>query len=230
MRPSSIKRRVALAGSVGVTALIATLGLGASVASAVPADPPGGATPTAPSFNNGIVNAIRGTGSDTTIFMMQKISDLYTQAGLYGCTLNSSTGQALYNSSLSTSTSNLWYYCRSSQNTTTTDTADNWSRTEVSQGVDDVGSSAGQKQLCGSGVLTSPLPVDFARSSKPQGGYCSDLKQAGYAKDSVPGFDYQINPATIGTVGSSSPYATVNGGSIGPVTLGWLPGDPTSGP
>ena len=231
MRPSNFKRRAVLAGTVGATALIATMGLGSAVASATPVDPPGGATPVAPSFNNGIVNAIRGSGSDTTIFMMQKISDLYTQAGLYGCQLNDATGETMYNTGISTTNanSNLWYYCKSGANISTTDTADNWSRTEVAQGVDDVGSTAGQKQLCGPGTLTSPLTVDFARSSKPAGTYCSDLKETGYAKDSVPAFDYQINPSTVGTV-TSGVFATVNGGVIGPVAKGWLPGDPTAGP
>ena len=51
-----------------------------------------------PHFYNGNVEGIRDTGSDTTFFMMQKIGDLYTSAGLYGCTLNSATGQTLYNS------------------------------------------------------------------------------------------------------------------------------------
>ncbi len=231
MRPSNFKRRAAFAGTVGVTALIATLGLGASVASATPADPPGGVTPTAPSFNNGIVNTIRGSGSDTTIFMMQKISDLYTQAGLYGCQLNDATGETMYNSGITTAqaNSNLWYYCKSGANISTSDPVDNWSRTEVTQGVDDVGSTAGQKQLCGSGTLTSPLTVDFARSSKPAGTYCADLKQTGYAKDSVPAFDFQVNPSSVGTV-TSGPYATINDGVVGPVAKGWLPGDPTTGP
>jgi hypothetical protein len=32
-------------------------------------------------------NIIRSAGSDTTLFMMQSISDLFNQAGLYGCGL-----------------------------------------------------------------------------------------------------------------------------------------------
>ncbi len=95
MRPTRLRRRIAAAGTIGVTALIATLGLGASVAGAVPADPPGGSTPVYPSFNNGVVDGIRDTGSDTTFYMMQQIGDLYTGAGLYGCTLNSGGGHAV---------------------------------------------------------------------------------------------------------------------------------------
>ena len=52
----------------------------------------------APHFYNGNVEGIRDTGSDTTFFMMQRIGDLYTGAGLYGCILNTSAGQTLYNS------------------------------------------------------------------------------------------------------------------------------------
>ncbi len=230
MRPMNLRRRLAVAGTVGVTALIATLGIGAGVAGAVPADPPGGATPVYPSFNNGVVNGIRDTGSDTTFYMMQKIGDLYTGAGLYGCTLNVGTETTLYNTNFTSASSNANYYCQAGANSTTTDTADNWDRTEVTEGVDDVGSGPGQSQLCGASVLASPLNVDFSRSSKPAGSACGDLAQTGYAKDSVPLEDFQINPATFGTAASTSPYASVNGGSVGDVAQGWLPGNPTGGP
>src|ERR1700722_6503964 len=83
---------------VGLAILIVSL-MTAGVASAsTPADPPGGAAPLAPHFYNGNVEAIRGAGSDTTVFVMQKISDLFTGAGLYGCTLNTGSGVTLYNS------------------------------------------------------------------------------------------------------------------------------------
>ena len=226
MRPSNLRRRLAVAGTIGAASLIAAMGVGASVASAAPVDPPGGSVPVAPSFNNGVVNGIRGTGSDTTFFMMQKIGDLYTAAGLYGCTLNGSSS-VLYNSTFTSSSSNQQYYCAQNANTSTTDTADNWNRTEVTEGVDDVGSGAGQNQLCGSSVLSSPLAVDFSRSSKPAGSACADLKQLGYAKDSVPTTEYQLTPSTFGT---SSFYGSVNGGDIGDVAEGWIPGDPVGGP
>ncbi len=230
MKPMNLRRRLAVAGSVGVTTLIATLGLGAGIAAAVPADPPGGATPVYPSFDNGVVSGIRDTGSDTTFFMMQKIGDLYTSAGLYGCTLNVGTELTLYNTGFTSAPGNAQYYCQSGANITTSDTADNWDRTEVTQGVDDVGSGAGQNQLCGASVLASPLPVDFSRSSKPAGTACGDLKETGYAKDRVPLEAFQINPASLGTAASTSPYASVNGGSVGDVDLGWLPGNATGGP
>jgi hypothetical protein len=235
MRQSNLRHRIAVAGAVGVTTLIVTLGLGAGVASAVPSDPPGGSTPVYPSFNNGVVNGIRNTGSDTTFYMMQKIADLYTSAGLYGCTLNSAGGQALYNSGIVNTVGSpapAEGYCRASDNVSTTDTADNWNRTEITEGVDDVGSGAGQAQLCGSSDLASPLAVDFARSSKPVGSLpagCSEVG-TGYAKDSVPAVAFQINPSTFGTPSVGSPYASVNGGQIGDLDLGWLPGDPTAGP
>ena len=228
MRKTSIGRRLALAGTTGVAALIATLGVGVGTATAAPTDPPQGV---APSFNNGVVNAIRSSGSDTTFFMMQKIGDLYTSAGLYGCILNAGTlGESLYNSAF-TSSGNAESYCVSGGNIDTTDTADNWNRTEVYTGVDDVGSTAGQQQLCGNSVLHSPLTVDFARSSKPAGTYCTGLASTGYAKDAVPAVDFPaVNPSTFGTVASTSPYFSVNGGNIGPVAAGWIPGDPLAGP
>src|SRR5580693_1980074 len=84
--------------TAGSAALFATLILGGGSASATPPpDPAGGANPVPPHFFNGNVEQIRGTGSDTTIFMMQRISDLYTGAGLYGCTLDSAAAQPLYN-------------------------------------------------------------------------------------------------------------------------------------
>ena len=92
--------RAAAVGVAAVAALSAPLVAAAGAAGgAIPADPPGGATPVPPQFFNGNVEGIRSAGSDTTFFLMQRIGDLYTGAGLYGCTLNSSAGQTLYNSS-----------------------------------------------------------------------------------------------------------------------------------
>ena len=77
--------------------------------------------------------------------MMQKIGDLYTGAGLYGCTLNAGGEAHLYNATfLPSTTSNANDYCQKNANADTTDTTDNWDRTEVTQGVDSVGSTAGQ--------------------------------------------------------------------------------------
>ncbi len=43
---------------------------------------------------------------------MPRIGDLYSGAGLYGCALNSSAGQTLYNSSdPATTTSNEFFFC-----------------------------------------------------------------------------------------------------------------------
>ena len=88
-------------------------------------------------------------------------------AGLYGCTLNGSAGQTLYNTSDPASATGergiLLPF--GSEPVATTDINDNWDRTEVTEGVDDVGSGAGQNQLCA--ALSAPLAVDFARSSKP---------------------------------------------------------------
>jgi hypothetical protein len=159
---------------------------------------------------------------------MQRIGDLYTGAGLYGCTLNSGAGQTLYNSSdPASATTNEEYYCEANSNISTTDTNDNWDRTEVTEGVDDIGSSAGQSQICS--ALSTPLPVDFARSAKPIGSACSTLAELGFGKDGVPIIDYPINPSTYGT-STTAPYSSLNGGVVGPVSRGWLPGDPTSGP
>lgn len=232
MQKHKLRIGVAKAAAVGAAALSATLilGVGAGVASAAPADPPGGATPVAPHFYNGNVEGIRDSGSDTTFFMMQSIGDLFTGAGLYGCQLNTSAGQTLYNSSdPASATTNLSYFCQAGQNISTTDTGDNWDRTEVTEGVDSVGSGAGQNQLCG--AASTPLPVDFARSSKPSTGACPTEVQTGYAKDGVPIIAYPVNPTTVGSgTSTTAPYSGINGGVVGPVSQGWLPGDPNNGP
>ena len=107
----------------------------------------------------------------------------------------------------------------------------------MSEGVDDVGSGAGQAQLCG--TLSTPIPVNFARSSKPVGSATgaltgcttSNLVLAGYAKDAVAGIVFQLNPSTMTSVAAThGPYASINGGKFGDVDRGWEPGDPTSGP
>jgi len=319
MKTHKLRNRFAAAASLGAAGVLAAMTVGVAPASAnVPPDP---SYETAPQFNNGTVNAIRDSGSDTTFFMMQTIGDLYTSAGLYGCTLNSATGQGLFNdtnngvtpypatqeeyfcqgshlavgnivttsgsatitltsgnfpssiaagqsvnslapsgqfasgttvvgtsgspitsvtlsNNASTTTSGTTVLSFASQptaNTFTTDTVDNWSRTEVSEGVDDVGSGAGQGQLCGN--TPTPLPVDFARSSKPivstSSGGCLQEAELGYAKDGVPLVDFDgVNPSTFGTStfdSTAAPYSTVNGGNIGPVAAGWLPGDPVNG-
>jgi hypothetical protein len=228
MRTHKLRYRLAGAASVGAAALAATLMFGGVAQAATPSDPVGGATPVAPHFYNGNVEAIRDSGSDTTFFLMQKLGDLYTGAGLYGCTLDSSVGQTLFNSSdPAVTATNQEGACVAGGNVPTTDTSDNWDRTEISEGVDDVGSGAGQGQLCGS--TDTPLPVDFARSSKPAGTACATLAETGYAKDGVPITDYPINPSIYGT-STNSAYSSINGGNFGPVASGWLPGDPVNGP
>jgi hypothetical protein len=233
------KLRRCLTGAVTVgAAFTAALAMGAGPAGAAPTDPAGGATPVYPHFYNGNVESIRDAGSDTTFFMMQQIGDVYTSAGLYGCTLNNSAGETLYNSSDPASTStNYESFCAKNLNVATTDAVDNWDRTEVYQGVDNVGSSAGQAELCneadGTAVPATPLTVDFARSSKPSDGLsgCAE-QQIGYAKDGVVPVDFtSIVPGDIGA-STFSTYQNVNGGSgkLGPVAAGWLPGDPVDGP
>ena len=226
------KLRRCLTGAVTAgAALTAALALGAGTAGAAPSDPAGGATPVYPHFYNGNVESIRDAGSDTTFFMMQQIGDVYTSAGLYGCTLNNTNSEPLFNTSDPASTStNYESYCAANVNVATTDAVDNWDRTEVVQGVDNVGSSAGQAELCNEadGTAVAAIPagfsVDFARSSKPSDNLsgCAE-QQIGYAKDAVPVVDFpNIVPGDIGA-STFSAYQNVNGGSgkIGP-SRRWL--------
>jgi hypothetical protein len=233
---TKLRRPVGVGACAGAAALAMATVLSGGVASAASApDPVGGNVPLPPHFYNGNVEGIRDSGSDTTFFLMQKIGDMYTAAGLYGCILNTGAGQTLYNSAdPASSSANQQDFCQKSANVSTTDVADNWDRTEVTEGVDDVGSGAGQAQLCG--TVNSPLTVDFARSSKPQGGTCAGEQEYGYAKDGVPLVAFSttggtLNPGlTYGAVPAGSPYANVNGGVIGPVYQGWLPGNAIGGP
>ena len=233
MTGRKLRNRLAGAASLGVAAAAVTMSLGAGSAFAAPGDPAGGATPVAPHFYNGNDETIRNAGSDTTFFLMQKVSDLYTAAGLYGCTLNNAAGQTLYNTSDPAATAtNEQFFCQANANIDTTDVNDNWDKTEVATGVDAVGSGNGQGQLCGN--IPSPWPVDFARSSKPivsvASGGCATEAETGFAKDAVPPVDFTtIIPATFGT-STFSAYSGINGGNLGPVAAGWLPGDPTAGP
>ena len=128
--------------------------------------------------------------------MMQKIGDLYTGAGLYGCTLNDTAGQPLYNSSdPASTTSNEEYYCQSGGNISTTDVNDNWDRTEVNEGVDDMGSSAGQDQLCAAVVAATGRLRPIRQAG---GNSVLDFGGMGFAKDGVPIIDYPLNPGSTG--------------------------------
>jgi hypothetical protein len=222
------------AAVAGAAAMVVAGTLGAGVAGAAP-------SAGAPQFNTTQASEqIRGSGSDTTFFMMQKIGDLYTGAGLYGCQLVSGAGQSLFGGGTST-VANEFEDCQSgASDISTTDDADNWDRVEVSQGTNDVGSGAGQNQLCG--AINTPDTVNFARSSKPSSNIsgCNE-QELGYAKDGVPIVDFPtINPSTLGTstftsakVSSSAypsaAYSAINSGVVGPVANGWLPGDNPAG-
>jgi hypothetical protein len=164
----------------------------------------------APRWFIGHVETIRSAGSDTTFFLMQRISDLFMQAGLYGCVL-SQTPTPDYST------------CNTSGDLPTTDLTDNYDRVEVMTGIDQIGSGEGQKQLCG--MDSSPFPVDFARSSKPASSSngCSDMVGLGFAKDGVPSVDFP------GAEGPGTTTGTAFGSKvIGPVAAGWLPGDPVT--
>ena len=142
---------------------------------------------------------------------MQRISDLYMQSGLFGCTL-SQTPSPNYST------------CNTGADNATTDLNDNYDRVEVMTGVDQIGSGEGQKQLCGTD--SSPFPVDFARSSKPAStsNGCSNgsMVGLGFGKDGVPLVDFEASNSNMGVTGASSPWAGI---TVGPVASGWIPSD-----
>ena len=198
-------------------------------------------------------NVDHSEGSDTTLFVMQTLSDLYSQAGIlpFSCALGSTNGTCL------TPANNSGV----NPNNTQTDETDNYAATEELQGINDVGSGNGLNELCSAGSPNPPAgtTVDYARASRPD--YtptCAGDQGIGFAKDAVVPVDFPaINPglygAATGYLGQTDPqctgsgagyypsYASSNGalvctqfpgtgvdGKIGPVADGWLPGDPTN--
>ena len=115
MKLRKLRTHVAVASSLGAVALAATMVLGGGVASAtVPPAPTAGVYPTWIPADFSVSHIIRSSGSDTTFPMMQVLGDLYTGAGLNGCTLNSTNTN-----------------CNTAANVDTTDTVDNYALTEI---------------------------------------------------------------------------------------------------
>jgi hypothetical protein len=194
--------------------------------------------------NQSVSNVDHSEGSDTTLYMMQSISNLYAQAGInpFSCTLSSTD-----NSSCSST----------SGNAAQADLTDNYASTEELQGINDVGSSNGIAELCGSGPNPpSGTTVDYARSSRPTGlgTTCSGgtVGELGYAKDAVVPLDFQtIDPEAYQSTGDEAPgyvghsfisycqtatqpgcttvgqtlTTTFPSTGIGPVAAGWEPGN-----
>jgi hypothetical protein len=229
MRHRKLRNRLAAAASLLIAAFTMATMLDAGVASANPSPPTLG---TSPHWYLGKPEQIRDAGSDTTYFLMQRLSDLFMQSGLYGCQLNSATTPN-YNACLSGSSGVI----------ATTDVTDNYDHIEVDTGLGKIGSGDGQKQLCGNETApfgggavnggTAPSTIDFARSSKPVDTTqpCeADEVALGFGKDGVPAVDFQgaEGPGTAtGTscTGCSPGAQPWDGQIVGPVAAGWLPGD-----
>jgi hypothetical protein len=218
MKPRKLRRGIAFASSLGAAAMSVTLLLGvglAGTASAATSPPPfpgqsgapvagfgvypnwlpttGGSTPSYPVSNIDV-----SEGSDTTLFAMQSISDLYAQAGIapFACSITAAANSDCQQPGGSTP----------NPNNTQSDETDNFSGTQELQGTNDVGSGNGQDELCGTANPHSPTEnpnstVDYARSSKPASlTTCPSGVELGFAKDSVVAVDFQaINPALYGT-------------------------------
>ncbi len=246
-----VRHRLAVASTVGVAIFAATLTMslaGAGEASAsisIPAFPTFGTYPEwLPTTGTADpVNEVdQSEGSDTTLFAMESLSNLYAQAGLlpFSCALTTSP----QNTQCAQPVNGV------NPNNSQSDTVDNFSGTEELQGINNVGSGNGQAELCGT-QGTPATSVDYARSSKPSAGTCPTEVQLGYAKDGVPAVDFlQIDPEAYGTpTGYNSitdPQCASSGagyfpsynystgavvctqfptGGIGPVADGWEPGN-----
>ena len=251
MKPRKLRHRIAaVASSLGVAAMAATLIIGVGTAGTASASPP--TIPAFPTFgaypgwlpaNFQVSNVDHSEGSDTTLFMMQSISNLYAQAGLFpfSCQLTTSPQNQQCLTPANNSGNN--------PNNTQSDTTDNFAGSEELQGINDVGSGNGQGELCGTIGTPVNTTVDYARSSKPFGVSGCAGAQLGYAKDSVPAVDFRFNidPESYGSptgylnnvdplCGVAGKYPSWNSAGtlvctafpaagIGPVAAGWLPGD-----
>ncbi len=264
MKPRKLRRGFAFASSLGAAAMAVTLLLGvgmagtASAAITIPPFPGQSGAAVAgfglypnwlPQVSAGvdpISNVDHSEGSDTTLYVMQAISDLYNQAGIapFSCTITKTA-----NSDCEQPSGTI-----PNPNNTQSDETDNFSGTEELQGINDVGSGNGQNELCnGSPAAPAGTTVDYARSSKPNStSTCPTGEGLGFAKDAVLAVDFQsIDPALFGsptgyltqtdpqcsTAGQYPSYAASDGtltctsfpsGGIGPVADGWLPTDPTN--
>ncbi len=233
MRLRKMRHRLALASSLAAAGTAAALLLGAATAQAavtIPAFPTFGTYPSYLSTTGQVGNTDVAEGSDTTLFMMQSISNTYNAAGIlpFGCQLASDL-----------------QHCNlvGNPNVTQSDPLDNFTGTQELQGTWDVGSGNGQDAICGKINLPINTKVDYARSSKPYTDTCS-AQELGYAKDAIAAVDFvNIDPEAYGTASGyvghnfisyeaegATPGATITtafpAGGIGSVAAGWEPGNP----
>jgi hypothetical protein len=227
MRLRRLRYRAAVASTLATAALAMTLMLNGGVAGAFSITPPPfpggtasgaepiGAYPLWLTNNYQMSNIDHSEGSDTTLFMMQTIGDLYTDAGLFpfGCFPTTNNSNCITQTAYG-----------SNPDGTQTDVVDNWNSDEILNGISNVGSVNGQEELCGTNVPTSGTQtVDFARSSKPPSSSsagCTVLG-VGYAKDGVTPVDFPtVEPGLYngknGTVASPNNTPTGYEGQAGP--------------
>jgi ABC-type phosphate transport system substrate-binding protein len=194
---SRLFQRLATAGALATSAVVLLGG----VAHATP-------TGQAPQFFTPTVNQFRATGSETTYYVMNAVGNLFSQASIYGCTLNT-----------------VDYRTCTQSDGSATDIKDNWSRNEFING-EGIGTGNGIGQLCGS-KATGGLTVDFARGSRApnSGDNCPTAVPLQFAADSVVGVVFPfLNTGTITCTGTCTTAQT------GPPAAGWRTGDPVGGP
>ena len=207
---NNLLRRAVAGGSIG---LLLSMGLVVvSTGSASAGTEPSGS----PRFYIGQVETDRGNGAEIPFPAMQQISDLYNQAGLYGCTLVATgTGEN--------------QNCVDTADVATTDYQDNYDHDEEDQSVVVAQTSGAIPQLCG----TSPtaISIDYVRGIQAAigGSTCTGETGDAYARDSVvaetfPGIIPGAYGATIVDPANSQTY------SPGNPAAGWRPGDPMNGP
>ena len=182
----------------------------------------------APHFYNGNVEQIRDTGSDTTIFMMQKIADLFTGAGLYGCTLNADNADQLQQLGSGPLDCQRAVLLRRQ--------LQHRDQRHCGQLGPHRGRPAGLTTLAQVRARLSSAALRIrrfrsispARRSRPGSISGCPMVGTGYAKDGVLALDYPVNPST--SEPRPSPPTRHERRGRGSGGAGWLPGDPNGGP
>ena len=132
-------------------------------------------------------------GSDTTLFVMQAISDLYAQAGIspFSCSIAATANSVCVQPTVSTP----------NPNNTQSDETDNFSGTQELQGTNDVVPATASPSCAAAPSAPAGTTVDYSRSSKPMStSTCPTGVELGFAKDAVAAVDFQtINPGLYGT-------------------------------
>jgi hypothetical protein len=204
---------------MGVTAPVASADVYSTYTFSVAAE---GSNPVAPRFFEGFSSTVNMAGSETAEYALESVSNLYNNAGIFGCNLLSSNKRL----------------CNTADEVgPQSDTYDNFDHNVIVQ-AQAIGSAAGLADICTTPSSEQPsepsplpstypyyvyppnnetssgadgIPVDLLRASASEADLtsagstvCSDLNQEAVAQDAVVGLSFPVN-LTDGTTGVVDP-------------------------